>query len=324
MPLALRHPVVAIWVGISALLVLIAASWSIPLGPLDAGRFGFSPLLVLRDFSEAVLAGAAAATMAVPRRRHPVAVALVAAAFAIYGYCSYLIRGGFVVELLKATLMLSATRGALVAVTIVSLWPLGRGRKPVVPILVSLCAAVMALSGLAIQAWPSWIRPWFWIDPGQRSTRFEDLDIPARIEHLEILSHESWWFTLTLYLENLSITLLLGLGIGLLCGDLARRLSAFLRGDPAVTIFWAMVGVLFVMTVVPTELVLREQFAVIRLTLVPLQDDPKVRPISDADQFVLGIVLKAVFIVGGAAFGGLIGAVSSREGGPTPGPSRPP
>ena len=109
-------------------------------------------------------------------------------------------------------------------------------------------------SGLVIEAWPSWIRPWFWIDPGQRSTRFEDLDIPARIEHLEILSHESWWFTLTLYLENLSITLLLGLGIGLLCGDLARRLSAFLRGDPAVTIFWAMVGVLFVMTVVPTEL----------------------------------------------------------------------
>ena len=140
MPLALRHPVVAIWVGISPLLVLIAASWSIPLGPLDASRFGFSPLLVLRDFSEAVLAGTAAAAIAVPRRRHPVAVALVAAAFAIYGYCSYLIRGGFVVELLKATVMLSATRVALVAVTIVSLWPLGRGRKPVVPILVSLCA----------------------------------------------------------------------------------------------------------------------------------------------------------------------------------------
>ena len=192
--------------------------------------------------------------------------------------------------------------------------------------------------------WPSWIRPWFWINFAQRNKRVADLDALARIEYDQISAREYWWSNLALNFENLSIALLLGLGIGLLCGDLARRLSASLRGDRAATIFWAIVGVLGVMTFVPTEGIVREWATVGVLgewifdpkgilhekvplfqgIFVPMLDNWKYMRISDADEFVLHIVLKAVFIVGGAALGGLIGALSSREGGPFRGPPRPP
>jgi hypothetical protein len=309
-PLALSHPVVAVWVGIS-------------------------PLLVLGKLSEAVLAGGAAVAMAFPRRRHPIAVARVAVAFTIYGFISELYFRGFAVLQFELTGILSAARGALIAIAMVSLWPLSRGQKRVIPVSLSLCATVMVLSELITLAWPSWIHPWFWINFAQRPQRSDDLykpayinalDTPARIEYAQISAREDWWSTLDLNLENLSIALLLGLGIGLLCGDLARRLSAFVRGDRAATIFWGMVGVLGVMSFVPSEGIVREKAVLIQgqPILDPWLDNRNYRPISGADQFVLHVVLKAVFIVWGAALGALIGALSSREGGPSRGPSRPP
>jgi hypothetical protein len=280
-PLALRHPVVAIWVGIS-------------------------PLLILRGFSEAVLTGAAVAAMAFPRRRHPIAVARVAVAFTIYGFISDLYFRGFEVARLEATMILSATRGALIAIAMVSLWPLGRGQKPAVPVLLSLCTAAMFLIELAMQSSPSWIWHWFRLIPGQ-----------------------PWWL-LDLNLESLPTALLLGLGIGLLCGDLARWFSATLRSDPAVTIFWAMVGALGLMTFVRiVHLILRTMFSVrtpvgLRGADLLLAHYFLVPGLCPTDQIVLDIVELAVYIVAGAALGGLIGVQSSREGGSSPGPLRPP
>jgi hypothetical protein len=339
-PLLLRHPAIAIWLGMGPLLIL----------------------LILRGPSEAVLDVAAAAAMAAPRRRHPVAIALVAFAFACYGFESFryldphrpegvverpnaaatqsarrlgpeatAIQSARRLERIriedqatrqrrKATVILSATRGALIAIAMVSLWPLGRARKPVVPVLLSLCAAVMLLSDLYLQArsWPAKF-PWFYT--GQAT--YSDW----------LSTYSDWLFKLALILEHLSLALLLGLGIGLLCGNLARKLSALLRGDPAVTIFWAIVGVLGVMTFVPAERMI--QIIVPRVIsgqklLYPgsiwesiwvahpmvYEYNVLVRRLSAANQFVVLIILKAGFIGFGAAVGGLIGALSSR--GPKP------
>jgi hypothetical protein len=71
----------------------------------------------------------------------------------------------------------------------------------VFPVLLSLCAAVMVMCDryLQIRSWPAaW--PWFW--NGQ-------------------LTLDDWWVKLALSLEHLSLALLLGLGIGLLYGDVA-------------------------------------------------------------------------------------------------------
>ncbi len=191
-------------------------------------------------------------------------------------------------------MILSATRGALIAIAMVSLWPLGRGRVPVVRVLLSLCAAVMVLSELYLQQGP-WVARSLWSI------------VPASI------------------LESLSIALLLGLGIGLLCGDLARTLSAFMRGDPAVTIFWAIVGVLGVMTFVPTERMIhiivpwviygRNAFKVWGVG-DPREYNFLVLRLSSANRVVVLIIAKAVFIGLGAAAGGLLGALSSRESKP--------
>ena len=111
-------------------------------------------------------------------------------------------------------------------------------------------------------------------------------------------------------LESLSIALLLGLGIGLLCGDLARTLSAFMRGDPAVTIFWAIVGVLGVMTFVPTERIIhiivpwviygRNAFKVWGVG-DPREYNFLVLRLSSANRVVVLIIAKGVFIGLGAA-----------------------
>jgi len=178
----------------------------------------------------------------------------------------------------------------------------------------------MLLSDLYLQArsWPAKF-PWFYT--GQAT--YSDW----------LSTYSDWLFKLALILEHLSLALLLGLGIGLLCGNLARKLSALLRGDPAVTIFWAIVGVLGVMTFVPAERMI--QIIVPRVIsgqklLYPgsiwesiwvahpmvYEYNVLVRRLSAANQFVVLIILKAGFIGFGAAVGGLIGALSSR--GPKP------
>src|SRR5262249_53777707 len=111
--------------------------------------------------------------------------------------------------------------------------------------------------------------------------------------------------------EHISIALLLGLGIGLLCGELPRRFSAALRGDTAVAVFGAMVGVLGVMTLIPTETVIAIVFSL-------MISEAVYDRLIQTDLFVLGIVLKALFIGLGATLGGLIGALSSREGARSP------
>jgi hypothetical protein len=301
-PLIRRHPVVAIWVGITPLLSL---------RNLYGALFEYDPHAsifisrLLPILSDAALTGAAAAAMFVPRRRQPVAIFLVAVAFAYYGYYNlqYLRhrRPKTQVEPPTATVILSAARGALIAIAMVSLWPLSRGRKPVIPVMLSLCAAAMVLSELVTVAWPL-INGFFWLT-----------------------GDNLWWWLRAQDLEFLSIAVLLGLGIGILCGELARRLSATLRGDPEVTTFWAMVGVLGMMTFVLDEpliyrCVLRvihgsNWFAVSSLTGVNYerQYNELVGWIGPVDRFVFLIILKAVFIGLGAALGGLIGALSSRE-----------
>ena len=302
-PLAVRHPVVAFWVGISPLLILRNFDEPVLTGPRADASAALADLLH-KPIYEAVLTGAAAAAMVVPKRRHPVAIFLVTVAFAYYGWYSarylHVHRRKTIVEPVAATVILSAARGALIAIAMVSLWPLGRGRKRVIPVSLSLCAAVMALSELVMWAL---IHPFIYLFP-----------------------REFWWFRLALSLEHLSIALLLGLGIGLLCGDLARRLSATLRSDPAVTIFWAMVGVLGVMTFVPTETLIhrivpwiisgRNSFGI--WNVIWGFDDSRdynylVAQLYPAERFVLLIILKAVFIGLGAALGRFIGALSSRQ-----------
>jgi Protein kinase domain len=301
-PLIFRHPVVAIWVGISPLLIL---------RDLYGALFEYNPHAsifisrLLPILSDAALTGAAAAAMFVPRRRHPVAIFLVAVAFAYYGYYNlqYLHhrRPKTQVEPPTATVILSAARGALIAIAMVSLWPLGRGRKPVVPVLLALCAAVMALSELVTKAWPS-SNPVFWLH-----------------------GYNLWWWYQVVNLESLSIAVLLGLGIGVLCGRLVRKFTASLGGDPAVATFWAMVGVLGVMTFVPAEqLIYRcvlwairgsNWFAVSSLRGVDYAREYRflVGQLMPIDRFVLLVILKGVFIGLAAAAGGLIGALSSRE-----------
>jgi hypothetical protein len=301
-PLIFRHPVVAIWVGISPLLILRDLFSAMFLYDPHANIF-ISRLLPI--LSDAALTGAVAAAMFVPRRRRPVAVFLVTVAFAYYGYYNlqYLHhrRPGAKVEPPTATLILSAARGALIAIAMVSLRPLGRGRKPLIPVMLWLCTAVMVLGEVVTVAWPL-MNGYFWL--------FGD---------------NLWWFLRAQNLEFFSITVLLGLGIGVLCGDLVRKLSARLRGDPEVTTFWAMVGVVGVMTFVLDEVLIyrcvlwvirgSNWFAVTSLRGVNYerQYNELVGWIGPVDRFVLLIILKAVFIAAGAAIGGLIGALSSRE-----------
>jgi predicted MFS family arabinose efflux permease len=141
-----------------------------------------------------------------------------------------------------------------------------------------------------------------------------------------LFPREFWWLRLMLSIEHLSITLLLGLGIGVLCGDLARRLAATLRSDPAVTIFWAIVGVLGMMTFIPTEGWIHwivpwiisgsNRYGLWAVIWGADNGDSYnflVSRIYPPERFVLMILLKAVFIGAGTAVGGLIGALASRD-----------
>jgi hypothetical protein len=288
--------------------------------PAVATWVGISPILLLQDSVNAVLAGAAAAAMAFPRRRHPVAVALVAVAFGFYGfYSDPRLAREFEIGPLLLPIILPAIQGALSTIAITSLWPLGRDRKPMVPVLLSLCTAMMILSELVNRAWP-WIR-----------------ENPPRGQFHGAMNS---LFAVVDNLEHISIALLMGLGIGLLCRDLLRRFSAALRGDPAVTVFGAMVGVLGVMSFIPTKAVIGLVFSLMisgavnpvpasdhgrwPQPLVPTDYDRLILPLPPTDRFVLEILFKALFIGLGATLGGLIGALSSREGARSPGRSRPP
>jgi hypothetical protein len=152
-----------------------------------------------------------------------------------------------------------------------------------------LCAAGMMLSDVLARAWP-WIlnSPMTGGRGGQLTLKVSGR-LPVFVEQIHFIC----------------TALLLGIAVGLLCGDIPRRFAATLRGDSDVSVFGAMVGILAVMSLIPIK-------GMVRLA-IGLDFERLIQPFPPVDRFVLEIIFNAVFIGLGATIGGLIGAVSSRD-----------
>jgi hypothetical protein len=245
-----------------------AARWSVRLArqnPIIATWAGVSPLLLFLRLDDAALTGAAAVAMTVRPRARSIAVMTGATVFALYGFFGSLsligrrifeISGfsGFLISLsliqqqihrLSALTILWATRGAFIAIGMVSFWAIGGRRRPLVLVLLTLCAVFLwfgDLFGLVFLHMNERMR--------LGAVRPDD-PIYATIRTV---------FSPAVSAESVCGAVLIGLGLGALMGFIPRRLSEATRGDPAVTMFGAMAGLLGIMVFFPIETIMRDVY----------------------------------------------------------------